>query len=87
MLRYMDKLNGIGPKLPMSQLDTEEAIVKQENQLKREAASALCHADYIKCAQEKLAQLMKHCKLRHEFDDSDDDFRENGDSDDSDEDD
>lgn len=82
----MDSVQGIGPKVDMNELETEEAILTYESRKKQEQMNALPHRDYMKIAYEKLEQLKKHTKLRmtlgddDDFDD-DDDFGMNSDDD------
>ena len=66
-------MNGVVPMKPLSELETEEEIICQEARLKEQRSREMSHEDYMKVATAKIEELMKNCKLRHAFDDFDDD--------------
>ncbi|XP_018017732.1 uncharacterized protein C9orf85 homolog [Hyalella azteca] len=85
--RFMDNANGIGPKVDITDLDTDEALASYEQRMKREQESCLPHNDYMKLAYRKLEQLKRHTKLRMTLADDFDDLSLGDDDDDEDDDD
>lgn len=68
----MDKLVNVHVD-PLEECETEEQLMRRESQIQLQADSAMTHSEYMKVAREKLEELSKNVKLRHTYDDSDDD--------------
>ncbi|KAF2355557.1 Protein of unknown function DUF2039 [Trinorchestia longiramus] len=84
--RYMDSANGIGPKVNIHDLDTEEALSSYEQRLQREQSSCLPHNEYMRLAYKKLELLKKNTKLRMTLEDDFDDLSMGDDDEDDDDD-